>query len=308
MLFECGFYILLFIFISLLFVMYQLFPRVDKSYIQCETDKQQIQMGKQFWSTKRVVVCGLIRDGMGRFPKVRRQIEELLTSVNEYTILIVENDSKDGTRDYLLEWTDKNDNVKILGCGGINLKECKLKMKKTDNHGFDMYRIQKMATLRNVYMEELQKEKYDNIDYILVWDMDLDGEMDINGFYQTGFELSKQPTIDAICVNGIIENFARIRSYAYYDTYAYRKHGDRFGKKVFYDLMYRYPAKCDSELQQVRSCFGGLVVYNFNTFRNKKYGTELNMYNEPICEHDYLNRELSEVYVNPKWLYLLAEH
>lgn len=308
MIIEFVFFFLLFFFMSFLLLFYLLFPRVPKEYVECKLDTSELLQGEQFWNTQTIAICGLVRDGMGRLPKIRRQIENITSKVKDYHILIVENDSVDGTRDYLLDWASTDKRVKVLGCEGINLKECKLKMTKTKNHHSDLYRIEKMATLRNIYLDELQKEEYFSVERVLVWDMDLDGELDSNGFLQTGYEISTQPSIDAICVNGILENFARIKSYAYYDTYAYRKKGDRFGKKVYYDLKYRRPVNCRTSLQPVRSCFGGLVIYRKDTLLPLRYGTELDMYNEPICEHDYLNRELKNVYVNPKWLYLLAEH
>jgi hypothetical protein len=308
MIIEFIFFFLLFFFISFLILFYLLFPRVPKQYVECKLDPSQMETGKGFWKTQTIAICGLVRDGMGRLPKIRRQIENITSNVKDYHILIVENDSIDGTRDYLLDWAKADKRVKVLGCDGVNLSECKLKMTKTKNHHADMYRIEKMALLRNIYVDELKKEEYSSVERVLVWDMDLDGELDTDGFLQTGYELSKSPSIQAVCVNGILENFARIKSYAYYDTYAYRKEGDKYGKKVYYDLKYRRPKGCTSSLQKVRSCFGGLVIYRKDSLLPLRYGTEIDMYNEPICEHDYLNRELSSVYLNPKWLYLLAEH
>ncbi len=271
--------------------------------VKCNQKEDELKEGKEFLKTKSVVICGLIRDGMKTLPTNKSQIEHVGSLFKDYEILIVENDSIDGTRDYLLNW----DKVKVLGCDGVNLRECKLNMKKTIGHTTDEWRIVKMAKLRNMYLEYIRSMKK-KPDYAIVWDLDLKGNIDVDGILQTGYVLKNKGYVDAICANGLHKRGLGI---TYYDTYAYRNRGDR-RKKVYYDGIYYMPHTCrdDSEedLIKVESCFGGFTIYNTESMLQNTYGTEMDEYGEPICEHLYMNRNMENVYHNTQMMYLVEEN
>jgi glycosyltransferase involved in cell wall biosynthesis len=97
----------------------------------------------------------LARDIESRLLKNIHVIEEIGSLFNDYNVLIVENDSSDNTRNICLDWSNQNKRVKVLGCGGYNLDVCNLNMKKTLNHSVNFYRMEKMAKLRNIYLDEI---------------------------------------------------------------------------------------------------------------------------------------------------------
>ena len=125
----------------------------------------------------------MIRDVAGRVPLIREKVERLGEAFADYVVLIVENDSKDGTRRLLLEWAARNPKVKVLGChsvgggrgdGGevVPAESCSVpSAPKTDGHSVDRPRIEKMVKLRNVYLDEI-KRKYSSWNFAAMWDLD----------------------------------------------------------------------------------------------------------------------------------------
>jgi hypothetical protein len=179
------------------------FYRNGKKELSCNivSRERQIEIGKNFFKNKKVAICSLIRDGEDRLSDIIPKVNRLGRLFKDYKVFVVENDSKDDTRKILLDWADTNNNVFVLGCEGVNLPECKLNMKPTIEHDVSEYRINKMATLRNVYLDELKK--HEDIDLVIVWDFDIVGKLDMNGLFLSAYRLYQDENINAICANGI---------------------------------------------------------------------------------------------------------
>lgn len=315
---------ILILFIIYLVMLFVGFNGYSKNNFKCESySPSEIEKGKKYLKTKKVAFCGLIRDGEKRLPHVISKIEKIANYFKDWEVLIVENDSKDNTRRILLDWSNKSKKVSVLGCGGINLPECKLNMKPTNEHDISDYRITKMATLRNIYLDELRKK--DDIDLVIVWDFDLISEIEEKGLFYTAYNLSTNNNINAVCANGIIKHDAlpfitvgKIKKeigvplYFYYDTYAYREIGDKINllkNKIFYDFMYSNPDKCnDNKLKNVRTCFGGFTIYKKESLLKSRYGTYKDSNNNPICEHEFLNEKIDGVYHSKDLLHLVYKN
>ncbi len=312
--------LLLIVVVFILFV-YSKSINVSEGFNQTEID-----MGREYFKSKKVAFCGLIRDGEKRIPHLISKIENMGKYFKEWEVLIVENDSKDDTRKMLLDWASINKSVFILGCDGVNLPECKLNMKETVDHDFTDYRIVKMAKLRNIYLEELKKRE--DIDLVIVLDLDLISEIDEKGFLKTGYELSVNNDIKAVCSNGLggDNRFLSFMDYKlkkklgtpyhYYDTYAYRDLDDKITPrrhKLFYDFLYRrdpdtWENNKDVKLKKVRSCFGGLTIYRKDALINSSYGTYKDMNGGIICEHEFLNEQIDGVYHSNELLHFIYEN
>lgn len=300
------------------------FNGYSKNNFSCEGySEDEITLGKEYFKTKKVAFCGLIRDGEERLPHVISKVEKIAKYFKDWEVLIVENDSKDNTRSILLDWSSKSKKVSVLGCDGINLSECKLNMKKTLGHEVTDYRISKMATLRNIYLDELRKRN--DIDLVIVWDFDLISEVDEKGLFETGYKLSTNNEINAVCANGIIKHdiipfitAEKIKKeigipiYTYYDPFAYRELNDKntpLKNKYFYDFIYSNPEKCkDNKLKKVRSCFGGFTIYKKDALLKTEYGTYNDINNTAICEHEFLNEKIDGVYHSKELLHLVYKN
>jgi hypothetical protein len=145
-------------------------------------------------SRTKVVIAGMLRDVAPRVKDVIKKTEGVGKLFKDYTIIVVENDSSDGTRDLLLEWTRMNPKVKILGCG-VNAPECKLpKTPKTEGHPINRSRMDKMTLLRNIYLDYI-KQNLQDYDYAIFWDLDAISVVYHDGILNTIGQLQKNQEI-----------------------------------------------------------------------------------------------------------------
>lgn len=294
------------ILVVLIIAIYLIYRRI----YNCNYNNKHLIEGKKFLLSKNVAICGLVRDSGKRLKNNIYEIQKMATYFNDYRILIVENDSRDNTRDILLNWASVDDKVKVLGCNGINLNKCELNLPATIYHDTTEKRIKKMSYLRNIYLEELRKPQYSSIDYVIVWDLDLNAEFNINGIYNLGYRLMKNPQIDALCANGIT-------GIKYYDTYALRLLDDdknRYRKGI-YDRLYMIPYSCNINegtdyegLVKVKSCFGGFTIYKKSSIVSSTYDTYPDKYGVSICEHEYLSQNFNNIYTDSKLQFYVYEN
>lgn len=202
--------------------------------------QDSIARGRDYAKKQRVVICGLLRDGEENLDRIRERAEGLAKLFYDYRILIVENDSTDGTREKLLEWSAHNPKVKILGCG-VNAKTCNLKLEKTEKfapifgkgESITHARIDKMVYLRNLYLRYI-KNNLKNFNYMIVWDMDILGSVYEDGVLSSFGILEEDrrvnPTITSSAVEGICGyGFRDIFGYKhYYDNYAHIAEGEKY--------------------------------------------------------------------------------
>lgn len=257
-------------------------------FSDCKYKNDQLIEGKNYLSESKIVICGLIRDGGIILHFLKEKMYEITKYFKEYKILIVENDSSDNTRKFLLDWSKEDDNVVVLGCG-INSNVCKLNLKKTIGHPVTTWRIEKMIYLRNLCIQYTRRYLYD-YDLMMVYDLDQINNIPNEGLYHTGY-LLKNDKVDGICSNGI-----NLFNNRYYDTYAH-KELDNFDDNIHNPKN----TSCALEPRKVLSCFGGCTIYKISSIIDKDYFIELNSDGSPRCEHESFNKDLN-IYYNPKWL------
>jgi hypothetical protein len=278
--------------------------------ISKEKEKQyyeDVKLGKVISKNKRIVICSLLRDASYKLDKIKEKAEKVGELFGDYRILIVENDSEDDTRIKLLEWSKKNPKVEILGCGGVNKTECFMKSDPTVGHSVTFKRIKKMAILRNIYLEHVYNS-YSDFDFIIVWDMDIIGNVYLDGILHSIYEF-QDPDINAICANGVYR-WGPLN--IFYDTYALLRKNQKFhiSTKLLHDikegLTFNYSR--DKDLVEVDSCFSGFTIYNLKKISKLQvYHTipqedDDNLY----CEHVTLNKKIGNgCFVNPKMIYIL---
>jgi hypothetical protein len=256
----------------------------------CGFIQDELQSGKLYYSNSTVVICGLIRDAGVRIFLLKNRLYSITKYFKDYRILIVENDSTDDTRKYLLEWAKEDNKVVILGCG-INEKECKLNLKKTVNHPIATWRIEKMVYLRNIYLEYI-RNNLSKFNLMMVYDLDLFSSLDEKGLYHSGYLLTNN-SVDAVCSNGI-----KILHTNYYDTYAHKEMVDDSIKDDFSDSNF----KCDVDPRRVKSCFGGCTIYKIPSIMSYNYTIEFDSRNMPLCEHRPFNLNFNILF-DPKWIH-----
>ena len=267
-----------------------------------EYQKKQINTGIHRAEASSIVICALARNVSHVIEKNKKRLEIIGEKFKNYKIVIIENDSVDGSREKLDDWSKANSNVILLDCCDIGSCKCELKKR----HGYDIgsissERFQNMATYRDRYLAYVKKH-FSNYEYMLVMDFDLDGSTNIEGLY---ISLSYDDW-DAIFINGMSTIPGTCGLIAVpYDSLAYRNENQSIDKKyniVFLNLCmiidnYKH---CNNKLTPVKSAFNGYGLYRIKSIINCTYSN-----NCDSCEHICLAKCMiannKKLFINPAW-------
>ena len=213
-----------------------------------------------------VIICGIVKNAANYLQNNLKMAIELGKQCDKYAIVIYENNSTDNTKKILHTCID-NKNFYIIS---EDLDEKIIKQnskvwantKVTGSH--HPCRIEQIANARNKLINELQNEKYDDYNYVVMIDFD-----------------SKMFSVEGILssLRLIKENPKRViyaNSEKYYDYYALRSgysYHSLFGPELlgehFWKMIYNKPLKIDSTsttLVPVFSAFNGIGVYDKAVF------------------------------------------
>jgi hypothetical protein len=270
----------------------------------CHTRKHTVE---KLLNNSRVVIASTIRDNEQQIGNIRPAVERVAAQFKEAAILIVENDSEDDTRGELLKWSQENPAVKVLGCE-VNSPSCKMNFVKTVEHAHYHSRILKMATIRNKYMEYL-KTHYSDWDYLIVWDIDIEGTMFMEGIYNTLDKFQNDKSIDGICSFGVRLHFWL--GWVYYDPFAHEElAGDPSGVNhdVYIQMKLWWDMQRGDPLHPVRSCFGGMTTYRISSIMATNTTYRYSNPENPVkCEHTYFHEPL-KMYLNPSQVYAVIKN
>lgn len=272
-----------------------------------------VRNGFDVAKTKRVVFAALVRDVAARMPEIEKKVEKMGKMFEDYRVLIVENDSSDGTRKYLLNWAKRNPRVTVLGCGR-NAQSCSIKKAsvKTDGHGVDRQRISKMVDLRNIYLDEIKTNpELHNFDYAIFWDLDMIGSVYIDGVAHSMDYLESDRDVNVVCAYGIYR-WGLLT--LFYDTYALLHKGEPFhiDMKTVHDIRKGlWEAKYDrgEDPVEVDSCFSGFAIYRIDPLLSDGVFYDMSPENNLECEHVRLNMKIKGKKVfNPSMINLVLEN
>lgn len=264
-----------------------------------------VEKGKKYAKTQKVIITTLLRDAASRLPQIKKKVEAVGNLFEDYIFLVVENDSKDGTRKLLEEWKTENPKVVILG------KE-KMNFPKTDGHSVDYKRISKMVTLRNIYLDYIKKNLSQDYSYTIMWDLDSIASVYLDGILNSMGILSEKQTndIQVICAYGI---YRWMFFTLFYDTYALLHRNEKFHindkwkhdiRKGLWELKYNR----GDPLVDVDSCFSGFAIYRTDTLLDPevKYDMTPEKEGNIECEHVRLHRKLKgRKVVNPSMIHYI---
>ena len=258
-------------------------------------------------SLPKIIFTGLAKD---IHDPLRANLEYLLdickNHCEDYRIIIVENDSTDGTKEYIQKQTELDPKIILLSSNeGIP--------SAVSHGGLSTKRFEIMSYWRNKYIEEIKKDQYDrykDFDYVCVTDLDHHVGTTANSL-KTCFEHDQW---DAISANGISTNYTTfemdiaffLTNDFYYDRLAYRdadykrvkRHSPVDIKSA--TLNFPYFDINDSTLKPVTSGFGGITIYRKEALLSATYaGYDC----EHICLHDkMIQNGYNRMFVNPKFV------
>ena len=255
------------------------------------------------FKNKKVIITGLVRNSETTLPNsILFLYGQIVPHFKDYKILVYESDSADKSRDVLLKHSAIDNKFKIM-CGNRpdeNLKKCELHMAETKYRTTSSDRINKMSFFRNMYINEIKKDIYNDYDFVIVYDFDLNPTINIDGIKSSSMYFNKYKNIDAICANGVDRSTNN-----YYDIYAY----EALGKHHKYNSENKrkyLKRNSNTGLGKVNSCFGGLTIYRRTPFIKSSYYTYKKNETDKgvVCEHVGLNNNLN-IYTNYDMILLL---
>lgn len=266
--------------------------------------------------TKKIIFTGLCQDNGKNFITMWLPwIKKVGSHFRDYRIIIVENDSKDNTREILLKEAEKNPRLLLL-CDGKrpeNTQTCHLGMRSIHkNEEKETHLAQRLSILRKfrqVYWDYVQ-EKYNDYDYMAIIDWDLEGDVSTPGFFH-GLSYVKDHS-DVIATN----SFHKIgKNYHFHDTFPLLNNHrceNLHQNKLIQDHMMKIQMHTKTLYGSaypvpVESAFGGLALYHIHRLMEKQC-SYVDVQCPVECEHTTFHKNLN-VHIDP-WMtfYITKNH
>jgi len=251
-----------------------------------------------------VCICSLARDCA---PALRRNLpllDSMCARFRSAHVVIVENDSKDESKEVLRRWQAGRSQVRLVlnDFGARTLPDA---ASTTVNPSYSRFRIEQMASHRNRYLDDAAT--IDGLDYVIVVDLDL-YRIELDGIAHA---FGQSIPWDAQFANGRISDPYRAHlADFYWDTYAFWEVGDSTPQTE--ERMASYwealqPLEKGMPLVAVQSAFCGVGVYRWDAMKGHRYGVEPNSGDsrvEVLSEHVYLHRGMiasghGRLFINP---------
>ena len=280
-----------------------------------------VPQSPRYFSTQRVVLCGLLRDKEEQVSFLQQSLPRLTSLFLDWAVVVVENDSSDTTREQLLAWQfSQPRHVHVLGY----TESAPVSTFRTLQHDYSERRIRKMAALRNTYLSYVTDHPIlSTYDLLIVMDLDLKSFLYTDGLFSTAYHLEHSPNISAVAANGLQLTglpftFSLLRGLTYQDPYAHEDSFNR-GKSVpqLFDnwrsnFINRFPYS--APLHLVYSAFNGFTIYRMSAVRGKRYAVHYSEHGHfVLCEHVGFHRQLGDeraggMVLNPSMMNVILDN
>jgi hypothetical protein len=229
----------------------------------------------------RVVVCGLARQIADVVPLTKQRLEHLATKFLGFEVIVVENDSTDGTADLFRDWDPGFDVI----VDSEKLDRPHLPAQR------DAERTTALAEYRQKCVELVQRTR---ADYVIVMDYDAWGGFLPEGIMSSLHYLSCDDQFFGLGSVGMaqipqLRNPDGTHNWFNYDAWAFRPEWSWRQRPEMWIHHLVPPFGCPP--LKVNSCFGGLAVYNANDFVLGTYSGVL--FGSGDCEHVSFHRSIS---------------
>jgi len=237
----------------------------------------------------KVVFVGIARQIGGILPTSLGRISDMSKHFAETSVVIVENDSTDTTKEVLTKFAAANPERVVV--------------EMTDNgrphfRGFEAARVQAYAEYRNRCLE-LAKEHYGDADYVIVVDLDPWGGWSVHGIINGIGWLNRIEGSACMASTSLFQHPGNLvdgkTPWCHYDQWAFRWHG--WGARIEPWFTFWLPPPGAHPIQ-VLSAFGACGIYRADAFFSCKYRSI-----DGDIEHAGLHREMIEkgwsIWLNP---------
>lgn len=251
----------------------------------------------------KLLVSGLIRDGAKSLPIMIPLIDKLGQYFADYRLVIMENDSVDNTTEILkalqLTYPKMEYQTLVLNTSGD---------RDGSKNGLMWLRVKRMAHARNLLLKQMGPTMADlQPDIVAMVDLDLGSEsaypFEVDMVLSSIGRKELENGFDLLCANSL-RRYGQRHEVGYHDVFALRDENHltmddtwtvdfnnpkAIARNLFHQL----------DLINVRSCFGGLALYNPAAMCGCDYDETLN-----DCEHVGFHRcmscrNLNRMFIDP---------
>ena len=230
----------------------------------------------------RSVIIGLLaRDCKDSIVRNKPRIEKFCSFFEDYHIVVVENDSNDGTQEVLRDWAEENNRMVVDSFTDHSERRA--------DSGYD--RISYMAWLRNRPLDDIRQLPAPDV--VVMMDVDL-YDFDVEGLLDS---ICRAPEDwGALTANGrmMLPNHRYLK--AQFDQYAYLANDEDLCDMNYGMFTTRHLYRRGRELNEavqmydyypVHSAFGGVAVYRYEAIKDLTYQTLMIDDHHPkaFCEH-----------------------
>ena len=244
--------------------------------------------GARIAGQSKVVVVGMARDVGDVLPLTFRCIEKLVRQFRDWGCVIVENDSKDETKELLRVFQQQN-----AGHVEIELQD----FGRERLQGFEPARVERYATYRNRY-SDIARETFGDADYVLAIDTDPHGGFSTHGVINGIGWLNAFPKAAGMASLSIYEYpvlAGRPPMWCHYDQWAFRWQGWETRLEPWFNLWLPPPG---SPPIRVLSAFGAGCVYKAKPFFDHRYASIAGDI-EHVGLHKAMHAAGWDLYLNP---------
>jgi len=216
---------------------------------------------------ENVLICGVVKNCGNKIVSNVNLAINTGKAFNDYKVIIYENNSTDNTKDEFKKYSN-NKRLVVISEDITITKSNSTIWAYTEITGSDHpCRIEMISNARNKVLDELNKDKYDNYNYVIWIDMDSNG-WDIEGIIDS---FAKKDYWDVVYANNPDK---------YYDLYAFRNNQYPFGPEIigehFWYNLPNFSIKQENNLIPVYSAFGGIGIYKKDIFKRYRFNFILN--------------------------------
>lgn len=237
----------------------------------------------------KVVFVGLARNLGDILPATMERIYATAAMFRDYRIVIVENDSEDGTAETLQQWAVEDPEHVIVQTN---------KTGRPQLRGFEPQRMQAMAEYRN-QCQDLVREHCGDCDYVIVLDTDAWGGWSNQGICNGIMWLQRMPHAGCMASTSLFKHFgiqiAGKTEWCHYDQFAFRLYGYGVRMEPWFSFWLPPPGAKPIE---VLSAFGGLAIYKPEAYMSATYSSP-----DGDCEHVHFHRMMKSkgwtIHLNP---------
>tara|TARA_B110000902_G_C14128254_1_gene520906 strand:+ start:51 stop:965 length:915 start_codon:yes stop_codon:yes gene_type:complete len=287
---------------------YSRFPEDVFSVENPEAFKRRVLDGLKICKSLNVAFCCLGRDIEPVLHANMCRINKTASFFNKAQIFIVENDSSDNTASMLQQYRQKDNRINVISA---SVSDKKL-YNNIGSGAVSIERVSKMATLRNIYLDEISSLK--SIDYVIVIDLDLEGGWSYDGLLNC-FALRRSKW-SAMTANGVLflegslslnNKIASKVKRQFFDTWTFRDLGQE--EFLGHSLCREMILEKGEDPIEVGSNFNGLGIYKYEDIIKCEYRPSTS--DDPVCcEHVSLHQQIrkngGKIFINPSLITLYS--